>query len=122
MAGNGKGGGRRVEVFDGPRGVYLDVCAGAGGLGLGLHRAGWRGTGLERDPDAVRTHRARVGPCRKVDVTTARAPRVCNPIEDMRMAGPVPSWDQANRTVFDALCAARPRLRGIAIHHHSACE
>ena len=24
---------------------YVEVCAGAGGLGLGLHRAGWTGTG-----------------------------------------------------------------------------
>lgn len=53
---------------------YVEVCAGAGGLGLGLHRAGWTGTGMELDPDAAATHNANVGPCLVADITTASAP------------------------------------------------
>ena len=52
----------------------MEVCAGAGGWGLGLHRAGWTGTGIEHDPDAVATHNAHVGPCLAADVTTSAAP------------------------------------------------
>lgn len=53
---------------------YVEVCAGAGGLGLGLHRAGWTGTGMELDTDAVATHNTHVGPCVRADVTVAAAP------------------------------------------------
>lgn len=56
-------------------GRYVEVCAGAGGLGLGLHRAGWTGAGLELDADACATHRANVGPCLQTDVTLAHAPQ-----------------------------------------------
>lgn len=52
---------------------YVEVCAGAGGMGLGLHRAGWTGTGMELDADAVATHNANVGPCLAADITTASA-------------------------------------------------
>ena len=47
----------------------IDCCAGAGGLSLGLQRAGWDVLGVELDPDAVATHRAQVGPCDEADVT-----------------------------------------------------
>lgn len=53
---------------------YVEVCAGAGGWGLGLHRAGWVGTGIELDPVAAETHRANVGPCLTADIITASAP------------------------------------------------
>jgi DNA (cytosine-5)-methyltransferase 1 len=43
-------------------------------MGLGLHMAGWTGTGMELDADAVATHRANVGPCLAADITTASAP------------------------------------------------
>ena len=52
---------------------YVEVCAGAGGWGLGLHRAGWTGTGIELDADAAETHRRHVGPCLTADITTAPA-------------------------------------------------
>lgn len=41
----------------------LDCCAGAGGLSLGLHRAGFDVLGVEIDADACETHRRNVGPC-----------------------------------------------------------
>jgi DNA (cytosine-5)-methyltransferase 1 len=41
----------------------LDCCAGAGGLSLGLHRAGFDVLGVEMDADACETHRRGVGPC-----------------------------------------------------------
>lgn len=41
----------------------LDCCAGAGGLSLGLHRAGFDVLGVELDADACETHRRNVGPC-----------------------------------------------------------
>lgn len=47
---------------------FIDVCAGAGGLSLGLVRAGWDGLGVEIDPIAVATHNAFVGPCVQADV------------------------------------------------------
>lgn len=41
----------------------LDCCAGAGGLSLGLQRAGFDVHGVELDPLACETHRNQVGPC-----------------------------------------------------------
>lgn len=49
---------------------FIDICAGAGGLSLGLTRAGWSGVGVELDPVAARTHNEFVGPCVQADVTT----------------------------------------------------
>lgn len=71
---------------------YVEVCAGAGGMGLGLHRAGWSGTGMELDADAVATHNANVGPCLLADVTTAAAPHGA----DLAVGGvPCPSFSYA---------------------------
>lgn len=41
----------------------LDCCAGAGGLSLGLQRAGFDVLGVELDERAAETHRLNVGPC-----------------------------------------------------------
>lgn len=41
----------------------LDCCAGAGGLSLGLQRAGFDVLGVELDECAAETHRLNVGPC-----------------------------------------------------------
>lgn len=41
----------------------LDCCAGAGGLSLGLQRAGFDVFGVELDEQACETHRLNVGPC-----------------------------------------------------------
>ncbi len=46
----------------------LDCCAGAGGLSLGLQRAGFDVLGVEWDADACETHRRNVGPCEHADV------------------------------------------------------
>jgi len=41
----------------------LDCCAGAGGLSLGLHRAGFDVRGVEIDADAREAHERGAGPC-----------------------------------------------------------
>ena len=46
----------------------LDCCAGAGGLSLGLQRAGFDVHGVELDVAACETHRALVGPCDNVSL------------------------------------------------------
>lgn len=46
----------------------LDLCAGAGGLSLGLQRAGFRVQGIELDADAVDTHQRNVGPCERFSI------------------------------------------------------
>ena len=48
----------------------LDLCAGAGGLSLGLQRAGYDVTGVELDPVAAEWHRAHVGPCVTESIAT----------------------------------------------------
>lgn len=53
----------------------LDLCAGAGGLSLGLQRAGWSVEAVEVDADACDTHRRHVGPCEQADVTTWHSAR-----------------------------------------------
>lgn len=63
---------------------YVEVCAGAGGWGLGLHRAGWAGTGVEIVDDAAETHRRNVGPCVTADITVASPPHAA----DMVCGGP----------------------------------
>jgi len=51
------------------RPTAIDVCAGAGGLSLGLQRAGFDVLGVEHDLAAVVTHRAYAGPCDLADVS-----------------------------------------------------
>lgn len=53
----------------------LDCCAGAGGLSMGLHRAGFAVRGVEMDDDAVATHRLNVGPCDRSDLWEYRPER-----------------------------------------------
>lgn len=63
----------------------FDLCAGAGGLSLGLQRAGFDVLGLELDADAIDTHRRHVGPCEKADL------RIYHPTEQRDLtAGGVP--------------------------------
>lgn len=48
---------------------YVELCAGIGGLRLGLETAGWDTVGaVEWDADAVAVHRTAFGDCREEDV------------------------------------------------------
>lgn len=88
---------------------YVEVCAGAGGLGLGLHRAGWTGTGMELDADTVATHNANVGPCVLADVTTAIAPHEADlvgggvPCQPFSSAGKGEALDDPRGQLFRSL-------------------
>jgi DNA (cytosine-5)-methyltransferase 1 len=87
----------------------VEVCAGAGGFGLGLHRAGWRGTGIEWDADAAETHRRHVGPCITGDITTEPSPHgadlVCGgvPCQSFSIAGGHGGLDDPRGQLFRAL-------------------
>lgn len=52
----------------------LDLCCGAGGLSLGLTRAGFDVLGIDADADALDTHRRHVGPCEAGDLRTYYPP------------------------------------------------
>ncbi len=88
---------------------YVEVCAGAGGWGLGLHRAGWTGTGIEIDAVAAETHRTHVGPCLTADITTAPAPHaadlVCGgvPCQSFSLAGNRGGLSDARGQLFNHL-------------------
>ena len=88
---------------------YVEVCAGAGGMGLGLHRAGWTGTGMELDADAVATHNANVGPCLAADITTASAPHGADlvaggvPCQSFSLAGKGEGLDDPRGQLFASL-------------------
>lgn len=84
---------------------YVEVCAGAGGMGLGLHRAGWTGTGMELDADAVATHNVNVGPCLAADITTAHAPHPADLV-----AGGVPCQSFSNAGNGEGLADPRGQL------------
>ncbi len=47
----------------------IDLFCGAGGMSIGLMRAGFDVTGVELSPVACDTHRKQVGPCIQADVT-----------------------------------------------------
>lgn len=110
-------------------GRYVEVCAGAGGWGLGLHRAGWRGTGIEWDADAAETHRRHVGPCITGDITTEPTPHpadlVCGgvPCQSFSTAGDRGGLDDPRGQLFRALlrhaadanarCVALENVRGL---------
>jgi len=74
-------------------------------MGLGLHRAGWTGTGMELDPDAVATHNAHVGPCVQADITTASAPHGADLV-----AGGVPCQSFSTAGLGDGLDDPRGQL------------
>jgi DNA (cytosine-5)-methyltransferase 1 len=59
---------RRRNPFSPP--FAIDLFAGAGGLSIGLQRAGCNVVGVELDEAACMTHRASVGPCVHADATS----------------------------------------------------
>lgn len=91
------------------RGRYVEVCAGAGGLGLGLHRAGWTGTGMEFNADAVATHNANVGPCILADITMAPTPHAADlvaagvPCQSFSSVGNGDGLDDPRGQLFNAM-------------------
>jgi DNA (cytosine-5)-methyltransferase 1 len=54
--------------------LAIDLCAGAGGLSLGLQRSGFDVLGVEVDADACETHRANVGPCELASIVDWHPP------------------------------------------------
>lgn len=73
----------------------LDLCAGAGGLSLGLQRAGFDVTGVELDPDACATHRATVGPCVEASIVGWHPLTMAEPEQFRVVAGGVPCTDHS---------------------------
>ena len=104
---------------------YVEVCAGAGGWGLGLHRAGWTGTGLEMAAPAVETHRRNVGPCLQCDVTLVSPPHgadlVCGgvPCQPFSIAGRREGLDDPRGHLFGALLrlAGEADARAVAMEN-----
>lgn len=107
------------------RGRYVEVCAGAGGWGLGLHVAGWTGTGIELDADASETHRRHVGPCLTADVATVATPHgadlVCGgvPCQSFSTAGAQGGLGDPRGRLFRALLrhAVEASARAVALEN-----
>ena len=94
----------------------VDVCAGAGGLSLGLQRAGFEVLGVERDREAVLMHRAHVGPCELADVAgwhpEGRADLVAGgvPCQPFSTQGKRQGLREAVGPLFGETCEPRAQL------------
>ena len=112
----------------------IDICAGAGGLSLGLTRAGFDVLGLEVDADAVDTHRRHAGPCEFADVRTWTPPPAVLvaggvPCQPFSMAGLGLALDDPRYLVPHLLRVAREagaravlleNVRGLVMQHPRA--
>ena len=91
----------------------LDLCCGAGGLSLGLMRAGFNVHGVDADEDALATHARHVGPCEQGDLRTWSPPHAFDlvaggpPCQPFSQAGRGLALDDPRYLVPDFLRIAR---------------
>jgi DNA (cytosine-5)-methyltransferase 1 len=116
----------------------IDICAGAGGLSLGLRRAGWSVRGVERNPDAVESYHENVGRCvlsdlrdyhplSPVDLVCGGPP--CQPFSDAGLREGTARedgrlWEEQLRIAIEGNAAAimLENVRGFATWRDHTCK
>ena len=99
----------------------IEICAGAGGLSLGLTRAGFDVLGVENNSDAVATHLEHCGPCELADATTWHPPRdadlVCGgiPCQPFSSAGKRLGLEDERGQLWVHLCRIADEARARAL-------
>lgn len=99
----------------------IEICAGAGGLSLGLTRAGFDVLGVENNSDAVATHVEHCGPCELADATTWHPPHdadlVCGgiPCQPFSSAGKRLGLEDERGRLWVHLCRIADEARARAL-------
>lgn len=99
----------------------IEICAGAGGLSLGLTRAGFDVLGVENNSDAVATHLEHCGPCELADATTWHPPHdadlVCGgiPCQPFSSAGKRLGLEDERGQLWVHLCRIADEARASAL-------
>lgn len=99
----------------------IEICAGAGGLSLGLTRAGFDVLGVENNSDAVATHVEHCGPCELADATTWHPPHdadlVCGgiPCQPFSSAGKRLGLEDERGQLWVHLCRIADEARARAL-------
>lgn len=99
----------------------IEICAGAGGLSLGLTRAGFDVLGVENNSDAVATHLEHCGPCELADATTWHPPHdadfVCGgiPCQPFSSAGKRLGLEDERGQLWVHLCRIADEARARAL-------